>query len=1063
MHEPTQTQAEIWAADNLGVEISSYQVSLLLDIAGELSVTALRSALRDVVERHEILRTRLTLVAGELQCDVVPSDRFGLDVVTDLPAAAARLGIRPDLVVLQMDRELDLSEGLPIMARLTSTGPNRHSLCVKVHHVAFDDWSRNVFCKELEDRYGAYLRGEATAVTPRPAQYAAYCQSRDAEARELERDSLKFWRSTLQGFEPFEIPPLRPRPPRRRGRGQSSSFDVSSATVEALTDLARSEHCTVAMALLAAVQVALARFCGTAAVNFGTVIADRADDEAQEIIGPLLNTVVLACDASGDPTLATMIRRMRDTLLDAITHRHVPFSTLARDFGSQGDLSRNPLCRVMVQYVGEPRRTPQFARCRSSEVVVPTTSSKYDLSIFLSRTGDGGLSVSLGWDSDLFDAQLMAELGQVIRAVIEHMARDASARSSTVPIMTKQARSALLWMQAGERVDHGGTSIRGMVAAQAGARPAAPALVAADGSVCTYEELERQAHRVAMHLRTLRLDPEAIVAIFARRSVEQVVAVLGAIEAGVPYLAIEPGSPLERSEFMLRDARAEAVIVASDGLPPELASCVASTLVLAEILDEPLEERAVPAAVPQQLAALIYTSGSTGRPKGVMLTAGDLADRIHDLQRQIRLTPADRVLWKASSGFDLAIMEMLWPLCFGGVVVIARPGGQSDPAYLVDLMRSRSVTVAFLVPPVAAAIVEEPALASCPELRVLGVGGDKVDAAIIHAIDARLPNCAAYNLYGPTEATMNASWLRCSSEDVQGMDVVPLGGVLSNTRMHVLDDRLEPVPSGAVGELCIGGSGVARGYHGRPGLTAERFVPDPFLAGARLYRTGDAVRFSMSTGRYQFLGRLDLQVKVGGVRIELGEVESVMRRHKAVVDCAAVVTETGTVGLDRLVAFVTLSSPASTNDLLSFARGFLPSSACPSSVFVVDAMPLTTNGKVDRRSLVARAGAVQVEASAELAGDVPDVLQQLWCEVLGRPAADDRSDFFESGGSSLLAMHLIGRVRDAVQKDVPYSLVFMHPVLGDFREQVLAFETDPEELDTALYRAEEAGDTVVGR
>jgi amino acid adenylation domain-containing protein len=1061
MHEPTRTQAEIWAADNLGVEATSYHVPLLLDINGEVSATALGSALRDVVERHEILRTRMTSPAGGLRCDVVPADLFELDVVTDLPAVAAHLGIDPDLVVTQADRRLDLSAGLPIMARLTSMGAAHHRLSVKVHHVAFDDWSSNVFYEELEDRYRAHVRGEATATRPYPVQYEAYCRSRDAEALELELDSLKFWRSTLRDFEPFEIPPLRPRPPRRRGRGQSLSFDVPAATVHSLIDIATSERCTLGMALFAAAQAALARFCDTADVNFGTVIADRADDEAQEVIGPLLNTVVLASDASGDPTLAAMIRRMGDTLLDAIAHRKVPFSTLAREFGSPSDLSRNPLCRVMVQYVSEPRRGPRLEACRSSEVTVPTVSSKYDLSIFLGGTGDGGLSVSLGWDADLFDVELMTGLGLVLRAVIEHMARDASARLSTVPIMTQHARSLLLSAQAGERIDHRASSIGRMVAAQAEARPASPALIADDGTTCTYEELDRRAHRVATHLRSLRLRPEAIVAIFARRSVEQAVAVLGAIEAGVPYLALDPDYPPDRSEFMLRDSRAEAMIVACE-VPPELASCVANTLVINEMLDGPLDDGAISAVDPRWTAALIYTSGSTGRPKGAMLTAGDLADRIHDMQREITLAPADRVLWKASSAFDMTIMEVLWPLCFGAGVVIARPGGQSDPAYLVDLMRSRSVTVAYLVPSVAAAIVKEPAFVSCRELRVLAVGGDKVDAAIIHAIDGRLPHCSPYAIYGPTETTMTTSWWRCSSEDVRDIDVVPLGPALSNTRMHVLDDRLELVPSGAVGELCIGGSGVARGYFGRPGLTAERFVPDPFVAGARLYRTGDAVRFSASSGRYQFLGRLDLQVKIGGVRIELGEIENVVRRHPAVIDCAAVVSDAGTPGLDRLVAFVTLASPAAIDDLLAFARGFLPSSACPSSAVVVDEMPLTPNGKIDRRNLARRADTARVDGSPELTDDAPDALQRIWREVLGRPGADDGSDFFESGGSSLLAMHLIGRVREAVQKEVPYSLVFMHPVLGAFREKVLAFVTDPDEPGGETERVEVADDTVVG-
>lgn len=1041
MLEPTLKQAEIWAADNLGVEKTNYQVALLVEIVGDLSVAALEAALHDVIERHEILRTTIDARAGELRCEVLASNQFDLDVVADLQAVAGHLGIDADLVIRQADRTLNIATSLPIMARITSFGSSHYFLSVVVHHVAFDNWSANLFYRELEVRYGAHIRGCRSLSAPLPMQYAAYCANRDAATSENELESLQFWQSKLDGFEPFEIPPVRQRPQHRSGSGQSLSFDVPKETTSLLADLARDERSSVAMVLFAAVQAALARFCGTSDVNFGTVVADRGEEEAQEIIGPLLNTVVLSCDALGNPSFSQMVREMTNTMLDAITHGQVPFSELVRAHGATNDLSRNPLCQVMVQFLSEIRSAPRIEACQTTEVSVPTVSSKYDLSIFLQVAYHGGLSVSLGWDDDLYDAEMMSELGKVMLAVIEHVVREPATRLGSLPIMGQEAKSALLSAQVGEHVEHESVSIRRLVARQAVMRPAAVALIAHDGSVCTYDDLNRKAGIVARRLRSLSIRPEAIVAIYAGRGVEQVVAILGAMEAGVAYFALDPDYPLERSEFMLRDSKAEAMIVSS-AVPVKLASCVKNTLVLHEMIRDPVDGEEIPIPSPQGMATLIYTSGSTGRPKGVMLTFGGLTKRIHDLQREITLTPDDRVLWKASSSFDMSIMEVLWPLCFGAKVVIARPRGQSDPAYLVELMRSHAVSVATFVPAVAAAIASEPDLGSCSDLRALVIGGDKVDVAVTKSIKIVLPRCSLFGVYGPTETTIATSWVRFSSEDLRDMDVAPLGSVLSNTRMIVLDNRLEPVPSGGVGELCIGGAGVARGYFARPDLTADRFVPDPFVTGERLYRTGDAVRFSALTSTFQFLGRLDSQVKIGGIRIELGEIENVLRRHAAVVDCASVLSKAGLEGNGRLVAFVTTNTFVETDELLSHARKFLPPSVCPSAVILLDEMPLTPNGKIDRPTLSGRVGStVQAVITPGLNTEAPDAVQRIWCEVLGQTGPDLAADFFDSGGSSLLAMNLTGRVRGVLKKDVPFSLIFMYPTFGEFREQVFALES----------------------
>ncbi|HET9899249.1 MAG TPA: amino acid adenylation domain-containing protein [Streptosporangiaceae bacterium] len=1033
----SRIQEQLWLAERLGLHPTGYLARMILEIKGPVDEDALRSSFLDIVTRHEILRTRFFEKDGKLQGEITP--------IADLRYEAefyseANLPDRGGLAAVLAAEEatlIDVSQEIPIKVKLIRTADGNHLLSLVLHHLVFDDWSRNQLYSELAERYRVHATGSGAAPRPLAPQYHQYSAGMDERNESAREASLTYWRHALEDLEPFEIEPDYPRPSRRRGRGATTGFEIEAELAASIRRVGIVRGASTAMVLFAAVQVALSRFTGRDDVSFGTMIAARDDEESQELIGPLINTVVLRGDLSGDPSFADLVDRMADTLLDAMEHSRTPFSQLVAEYGAAADLSRNPLAQIIVQYASGVRRRPELEGCEVTELSVPATGSKYDLVILFDEFDDGRLAASIGWDRDLYAADTIQGLADSLRSVIDDIALAPRTRRSAVRMLTGRAESEILAHQRGPSRDQAGLSLCELVEVQARTRPDSVAVVPDGEPSCTYAELDSMADRVATLLSQSGVGTESIVAVHAPQLVTQVASILGVLKAGAAYLALDPGYPAELIRYMLKDSGASAILFEGE-LSPELRQRVRVALRIANIREGngELQGRQHGRAHQDGACALIYTSGSTGRPKGVVLTHKGLAGRLADLQGDFPLRPSDRVLVQAPSALGMSIAEQFWPLAAGAAAVLARPGGHRDPSYIIGRIERAAVTVASFVPTVLETMAGHSELSACGSLRMITATGEVLHRRLVRQFRERLPDCEIRNGYGPTEASVYSSWRRCGPDGVAGPVTEPLGSPLPNTRMYVLDQWQNPVPPGGVGELYIGGPGLARGYLGRPGLTAQRFVPDPYADGERLYRTGDVVRYSDATRSYRVLGRLDLQVKIGGVRVDFRAVESVLASHPSVAQCAVVVKRSGD-GEWGMSAFVVLAAQVDSGELLDHARRWLPPVFVPSAVTIVDAIPTLPDGKADRQSLLDLGeAALPLTAQAEVLTEHQRGLLEIWREVLDPADVTTASNFFMSGGQSLLAIQMTNRTREHLDLDVPLSLVFEAPVFKDFSNRL---------------------------
>lgn len=1037
----SKSQQQLWFAEQLGAHPAGYLVPLPLRLAGPLDVGSLRSALSALVARHELLRTSFRLIDGE-PCGVVrPADRFSL-ATEDATDAPDRRSIE-DHVLAEATAPLDVADGLPIRARLIRLADELHLLFVTVHHLAFDDWSRNVLYADLAELYNAAVTGRAANLAPLEISYAQFAAAREDESRdESSSEHLDYWRRQLAGLDPFELLPELPRPAHRSGAGDVTGFVIPRPEAERLAGLGRSVGATPAMVLFAACQIVLRQYTGRDDVTVGTAAAAREAAETASMIGPLLTMLVLRGDTSGDPTFAESVERMRDLVLDAFEHAQVPFPLLVEELAPERDPSRTPLFQIIVGYGSGRRFAPDLAGLTVTELPVPGVGSKYDLGIWFDHRVDGAIAVDVAWDVSLYRPETMRRFASHLETVLSQVAEDAQRRIGDLS-PDSEARRTLARFSAGPDRPASQTALHERFSAQAGETPDAVALVLPDGTATTFAQLNRQANRIAHRLRASGVGPETLVGVRAERSMELVAALYGVLKAGGAYVPLDPEHPRDRLADLLEDTAMPVILTQgriTEALPP--------TNALILDLDDPAQWAAWPDSDPaapcdlDNVAYTISTSGSTGRPKSVVLSHRNAVERLDWLQARYPLQPDDAFLQRSSLSFDASVLEFFWPLTVGARLVLPSRDGHKDTGYLRDLIRSQGVTAAQFVPSMLSVLLTERGIEECTTLRLVVACGEEVPVATAQELLRKLPGCELYNGYGPTEATVCVNWWQCTPETLADLSVVPLGTPFGNTATHILDADLRPVPPGAVGELFIGGTGVARGYLNRPGLTAERFLPDPFSArpGARLYRTGDLVRLRPDGESLDFLGRADHQVKVRGFRIELGEIDATLCAHPDVRECATTVSAVPP-GDSRLVAYVVAADGAlpEPDALRSFAERRLPAHAVPSAVLLVPELPRMASGKLNRAALPAPDLSAPGAGDGEPRNALEEWLCGLWCDVLGIAHVGIHDNFFGLGGHSLLAMRMANRIRDDLALDFPMSLLFesrtvaaMAPRLAEF-------------------------------
>jgi amino acid adenylation domain-containing protein/non-ribosomal peptide synthase protein (TIGR01720 family) len=993
-------QERMLIVDRFGGNGLAYNYPLAFTVNGELDIRALTEALGDLIDRHEALRTVFPYHDGGFAQQILPTGtRVPVDV-TDCDAALV-----DGRVAAAVHHTFDLSSEIPLRASVFRHADARSTVVLLLHHIATDEWSDAPLLRDLDMAYQARRRGEAFAPEPLPVQYADYTLWQRELLSGVQDAQLEFWQQHLADApDELLLPTDRPRPGVPSGAGGTVHHRVGSETVAALRRVGRDHQASLLMVLHTATAALLHRLGAGTDIVAGTPVAGRDEAVLGDVVGLFVNTVVLRVDTAGNPGFDELLHRVRDADLAVFANADVPFERVVETLNPPRIAGRNPLFNV---FVGYHRRDGDDDAAMFGYTTdwhaPPIHAAMFDLGFTLIDDGDG-VSIMTEYSGDLFDQSSVQLLTERLAAVFEAAATDPAVKVGAIPITSAAERLSSTVDRNATARDVADVPLGALLTEQASRTPDAVAVVS-EREHFTYAEVESWSDRVAAELVGRGAGAGAVVGVCLPRSVELVVALAAVAKAGAAFLPLDPDYPADRLEHMIADARPATVIDDAAALravrsgPPPAPLAPVDTAAWAYVL---------------------YTSGSTGTPKGVAVPHAGIVNRIAWLQHAYPLDGTDRMLVKTPISFDTSVWELFWPLSTGATLVIARPGGHRDPAYLADLIRREGVTAVDFVPSMLEVFLDEPGAGRCASLTRVTVGGEALSAEVAHRFARTCPGTPLHNLYGPTEASVDVlGWTADGG-------TVSLGTPGWNVAAYVLDEYLHPVPDNTPGELYLAGVQLADGYLGRLGLTAERFVANPFGDGSRMYRTGDLVRWRRTPSQpptLEYLGRTDEQIKLRGVRIEPGEIESVVSGHPAVASARVVVHG------DRLVAYYVPAAPADADALRSHAAAFLPTHMVPSAFVDVETFPLTPSGKLDRRALPA-------PHLAAASGHPPvDDQQRRLCRLFGSvlelDVDDIHADFFALGGHSLLLIRLAGALRREFGAEIPITELMAAPTVAD--------------------------------
>ncbi|WP_433655166.1 amino acid adenylation domain-containing protein [Nocardia sp. CA-128927] len=1018
-------QQRLWFLNDFHAEDTAYNTVYALRLSGELDTEALHQALDQIVARHEPLRTTYDAVDGRgVQVIHAPTPtalpRTDLSAIPDSERTAA---VR-EAVSRMTAVPFDLRRGPVIRMRLLRLGEHEHVLALVIHHIATDGWSWTVLAEELGTCYASASRGERAQLPPLTVQYADYAAwQRKWLADSSRRADFDYWRDQLADLPPLALPTDRPRAAVRSRAGALHSFELSADILAGLETVARAQDATLFMALTAAVQVLLARYCGQDDITVGTPTSGRNRRELEPLIGCFLNTAALRSRVDESLSFGEFLARVRSTVLEAFVHDEMPFDQLVERLRPERDPSRTPLVEVMVNLGDDRSSSPRLPGIEATELTFVSDEVGHDLSFTFAKQ-QGTLAVVIGYSTALFDIGTIQRMGEHLRTTLSGVLTE-HRRLAELPLLNDSDRRMVVeqWNSTACPPPH--TTVVDRIAEQAAATPELSALIGPDepGGL-TFSELNARANRLARHLISGGVGPEDVVAVKGSRTTETVVSILAVLKAGAAYLPVDPDLPAERLGFMLREAAPKLVLVGSgdpDGLPgvPAEVPCVrwddpevVAALPGLRSSDVTDADRRSPLR-DQNAAYVIFTSGSTGRPKGVVVEHRSMANLFTDRESLSRNESGARnrmrVGLTATMAFDTSVEELTL-LIGGDELHIIDDLTRRDPEALVAYVDEHRIDHLHVTPTLARELTVAQLLTGpAHRLERLVLGGEPVDDRLWQQV-AAAPDTIGYNSYGPTECTVYTH--RARIDAAAGPHI---GRPRANTRAYVLDRYLRPVPLGAPGELHVAGVQLARGYRNRPGLTAERFVADPFGApGERLYRTGDVVR-QLADGTLETLGRTDDQVKVRGYRIELGEIEQVLANHPHVTQAAAVV-RTGATEARQIVAYVTAAEALDSlvDELRHRASSVLPNYMVPAAFVVLDELPLTSSGKIDRKALPApEPNAVATVGYVAPRTEVETILTSVWAQVLDVERVGIEDNFFGLGGDSILSIQAVHRIRQA--------------------------------------------------
>ncbi|NMO17644.1 amino acid adenylation domain-containing protein [Pyxidicoccus fallax] len=1018
-------QERLWFQDRLSPGSAAFNIPVAVRLSGTLDDAALRASLQELVHRHESLRTTFLEEDGRPFQLIAPAPSVALPVVDLRGLPEAEREAEATRRLTDAAREpFDLAKGPLLRTVLYRLNEREHVLLLNLHHIVADGWSLGVLVRELSALYPALAAGQASPLAAPAMQYADYAswQRESLQAERLE-SQVHWWRERLDPDAVLELPTDRPRPAVLSSRGARLTVMLPPELLESLKALARAEGGTLFTVLLAGFQALLHRYTGQPDIVVGTSVAGRGRAELEGLIGLFTNTLALRTDVSGQPRFRELLGRVRETTMGAYAHQDVPFEKLVDALKCERQLSVAPLFQVALTLQNAPMPPLRLPGLVMDAQPVDNRTSKADLSLLAVELPQG-LRLAAEYNTDLFEPGSIQRLLGHLERLLAGAAAAPDRRMSELPLMDAAELRRVRHDWTGEAAPFPEACVHALFEAQARRTPEALAL-RFQGQSLTYAALDARANQLAWALRRRGVGPEVRVALSIERSLEMVVGLLGILKAGGAWVPVDPLLPGERLGFLVEDSGATVLVTQSawvgrfpEALRPR-ALCLDSER---DALSRERTEAPVTRVEPHHLAYLLYTSGSTGTPKGTAVAHRGVANLVTQEAVAYGIGPGSRVLQFANLSFDLSVEELFTTLCSGGTLVLAPLEELMPGAPLQRLLREEALTVISLTPAALAATSPE----GLPALRTVISGGEALPADVV---SRWAPGRRFLNTYGPTEATVVATLTEC----VPDGRVPSIGRPLANVRAYVLDPRGEPVPVGVKGELYLGGVGVARGYAGRPALTAERFVPDPFAAeaaGARMYRTGDVVRWR-EDGTLEFIGRADAQVKVRGFRIELGEVESALAKLPTVREAVVVARESGPGG-KRLVGYVVAREGSRTDGatLRASLKEVLPEYMVPSAVVVLPALPLTASGKVDRKALPA-ADLSESAAREYVAPRTPteERLAGLWRELLGVARVGAHDNFFDLGGHSLLATQALSRIRQSFGVELPLRRMFESPTL----------------------------------
>ncbi len=1066
-------QQRLWFLDRLQPGSPVYNIPTAFRLAGQLNVAVLEQSLSEIAHRHEALRTTFTMgTDGQPAQVVAPATRMTAPIVelehlskTEREAETRRLAVE------EARRPFDLTRGPLLRTTLLRMGKTEHILLLTMHHIVSDGWSEGLFLQEMTMLYKAFLAGKPSPLPELPLQYADFAVwQREWLSGEVLEPQLAYWKEQLGGELPvLELPTDRPRLPVQTFRGTVHSFAVSKTLHEALKVLSQQEGVTLFMTLLAAFKVLLYRYTEQTDILVGTPIANRNRSEIEGLIGFFVNTLVLRTDLSGNPTFRDLLGRVREVALGAYTHQNLPFGELVEALQPQRDLSYQPLFQVMFVLQNALLETQELPGLTLMPLEVESGTAKFDLTLFLRET-EHGLAGRLEYSTDLFDAATMTRMAGHFQTLLAGIITQPKQPLSELPLLTETERQQLLieWNDTTTKYPQE-QCIHQLFEAQVKRTPDAVAVVFEEEQL-TYQELNLRANQLAHYLQTLDIGPEILVGIYMERSLEMVVGLLGVLKAGGAYVPLDPQLPPDRLAFILAETHSPVLLTQQQLAEklPELGTHVICLDTSWKDFAQASQENCVSKVIAEDLVYVIFTSGSTGQPKGVAIEHRQLFNYLNGILARLELPTGASLATVSTLAADLGNTAIFPSLCTGGCLHMISQERAFDPNALADYFCRYPIDFLKIVPSHMAALLT----ASHPEQILPGqclvLGGEATGWDLIKKLLSLAPDCAIFNHYGPTETTVGVTTYRLAQDQPKrkmkdnGQTTIPLGRPMANIQIYLLDSYRQPVPIGVPGELYISGNSLGRGYLNRPDLTAEKFIPNPFSdkPGAGLYKTGDLARY-LPDGNIEFLGRIDYQVKIRGFRIEMGEIETVLAGHPAVRETIVIARE-DQPGDKCLVAYLVPDreqTPA-ISELRSFLKEKLPDYMIPSAFVILEILPLTSNGKIDRSTLPAPEG---IRPQLETAYVVPRFeterfIANVWREKLRVDKVGIYDNLFDLGGHSLLTMQIYSKLQKRYGQELSLVDMFQYPTIHALAQYICQKQKEqpfsgPDQDRTKRYRA----------